>query len=618
LEKHFFLQKSFKKIIGVVLLSFFLIAGGFLARPSLAEYALAKAGYYFNGGAYNLSVASKWYKTADFLGSESPLIHYQLARIYFVENKLDKAKKEIDVALAKNPANQRAFYIRGLIDGFVKNYDEAISDFEKFTAWSPKEWAGWNDLAWVSYEANDYTKAKEAALQGLKTNTANPWLLNNLGLAYLGLGEKDEAQTVFVRAKSSADSLTLEEWQKAYPGNNPNSVEWDLAKFRANIKYNMTLASTPIALNIVLSKGIAASACASSNPPINGSCGGGINECASGTLGENHAQSCGIYDWYCMGSNGGANSGLCRYTPSSCSNGATNPPCCDSFPPPTCTPSCGSWSSCSVSCGGGTQSRTCTGSNCSTYSESQSCNTQCCPVDGGWSGWSGWSSCSVSCGGGTQSRSRSCTNPSPSCGGSGCSGPSSDSQSCNTQACSSPPGNFNLNLGGSVACNFVPLSWTSSSGADAYRILRGSSRIDISPYQPYTALNHSDTTVSQNTSYLYQIEAYNANGTKRSNAMNVDTPYCSPTINLSCSPSSIYLGQSTTCSWTTINTTSCTASGAWSGSKLTSGSAVVNPASIPTTTYTLSCSGQSGTAVQSAMVNVSNTSMPEWREIAPR
>jgi len=46
-------------------------------------------------------------------------------------------------------------------------------------------------------------------------------------------------------------------------------------------------------------------------------------------------------------------------------------------------------------------------------------------------GWSGWSSCSVSCGGGTQSRT--CTNPAPANGGAACSGASS--QSCNTQVC---------------------------------------------------------------------------------------------------------------------------------------------------------------------------------------
>jgi len=59
------------------------------------------------------------------------------------------------------------------------------------------------------------------------------------------------------------------------------------------------------------------------------------------------------------------------------------------------------------------------------------------PIDGGWSSWSAWDSCSVSCGGGTQSRTRTCNNPTPQYGGANCSGSSSESQACNTHSCAS-------------------------------------------------------------------------------------------------------------------------------------------------------------------------------------
>jgi len=69
----------------------------------------------------------------------------------------------------------------------------------------------------------------------------------------------------------------------------------------------------------------------------------------------------------------------------------------------------------SPTCGG----NSCSGSSSDTQSISQSCGT----TNGGWTNWG---SCSNTCGTGTQART--CTNPSPTCGGNSCSG--SSTQSC--------------------------------------------------------------------------------------------------------------------------------------------------------------------------------------------
>ena len=55
------------------------------------------------------------------------------------------------------------------------------------------------------------------------------------------------------------------------------------------------------------------------------------------------------------------------------------------------------------------------------------------PVDGSWSSYGAWSSCSVTCGGGTKTRTRTCEGREN--GGDDCRGDSGERRSCNTQAC---------------------------------------------------------------------------------------------------------------------------------------------------------------------------------------
>ena len=62
-----------------------------------------------------------------------------------------------------------------------------------------------------------------------------------------------------------------------------------------------------------------------------------------------------------------------------------------------------------------------------------------------------------------------------------------------------------------------------------------------------------------------------------------------PTVNLAVQPSTITVGQSATLTWSTGNSASCNASGAWAGSEPTAGNIVVTPTVAGSDTYTLTC-----------------------------
>lgn len=63
-------------------------------------------------------------------------------------------------------------------------------------------------------------------------------------------------------------------------------------------------------------------------------------------------------------------------------------------------------------------------------------------VDGQWGTWGSWITCSVTCGGGSQSRTRTCTNPAPQYNGSPCPNSASSTQACNTHHCPSKCDHF--------------------------------------------------------------------------------------------------------------------------------------------------------------------------------
>lgn len=123
---------------------------------------------------------------------------------------------------------------------------------------------------------------------------------------------------------------------------------------------------------------------------------------------------------------------------------------------------------------------------------------------------------------------------------------------------------------------------------------------------------------SQSTGALYQnttfsITCSNSSGSDSDSVTIYVTqtppPPSAPTVNLTANPSSVSYGGSSVLSWNSSNATACNATGAWSGSKPTSGT--YNTGSLTSTkTYTLTCTGAGGSASDSVTVQVGSQPIP--------
>jgi Subtilase family len=116
---------------------------------------------------------------------------------------------------------------------------------------------------------------------------------------------------------------------------------------------------------------------------------------------------------------------------------------------------------------------------------------------------------------------------------------------------------------------------------------------NLSPAQIYAALQTSALPMTNTT------PDFAGSGFIQADAALVTLAPGAPTMKLA--SASVAPGATTTLTWSSINTTSCVASGAWTGSQPTSGSATITaPATAGTASYTLTCSNANGTASSTA------------------
>ena len=172
------------------------------------------------------------------------------ARIEFIQSNFDAALADLDAELALYPENKRTLYMRGLTyayRGFPGDLVLAEQDFRDFVAWTPREWAGYNDLAFVLAKEKKYADAAEVLKEGITKadgGEENPWLWTALGVIQLNLDKPAEAVDSFIKAQTFSESLTLTDWQRAYPGNNPSPrfIESGVVAMKVGIAKNLIAA----------------------------------------------------------------------------------------------------------------------------------------------------------------------------------------------------------------------------------------------------------------------------------------------------------------------------------------------------------------------------------------
>uniref|UniRef100_A0A8C7YMK6 Thrombospondin 1b n=1 Tax=Oryzias sinensis TaxID=183150 RepID=A0A8C7YMK6_9TELE len=136
------------------------------------------------------------------------------------------------------------------------------------------------------------------------------------------------------------------------------------------------------------------------------------------------------------------------------------------------------WSSCSVTCGEGviTRIRLCNsptpqlgGKQCEGEArQTQKCQKSPCPINGNWGPWSPWDLCTLTCGGGVQTRKRLCNNPAPLYGGKECVGEATDRQMCNKKACPVDGCLSNPCFSGAKCTSFPDGSWKCGKCPNGY------------------------------------------------------------------------------------------------------------------------------------------------------
>jgi tetratricopeptide (TPR) repeat protein len=168
-------------------------------------------------------------------------------RINFVEGHLKTSKNNFTKSIEINPNFAKSYYGRGLVNGFLgQNFlTNAENDFLKYLELEDKNaygyWAGHNDLAWIYFLMENFSKQEEIARKGLEQVSGNAWLQNMLGTALLAQKKCSEGKKHLELAKMLSQNQTTQEFGEAYSGDDKTFWENGKKEMERVIEENLHL-----------------------------------------------------------------------------------------------------------------------------------------------------------------------------------------------------------------------------------------------------------------------------------------------------------------------------------------------------------------------------------------
>jgi tetratricopeptide (TPR) repeat protein len=214
--------------------------------------------YFFNhddnpGGAYDLAKAQFFYERAITQNPQgNNLLWYQSGRVDFINGNFDTALLKFEKQREYfGDTVPNVYYMTGLTYAYrarvtdsKEDWRKAEEDFQKAVSFFPGTPWPYVDLAWVYFSQGKFEQMLPLLEKGLSYESNNPWLLNMYGLALLNTGEQKLAHEYFLFAEEMAEKVTVEEWGRSYPGNNPALWAEGLEEFRSLIKKNIEITSS--------------------------------------------------------------------------------------------------------------------------------------------------------------------------------------------------------------------------------------------------------------------------------------------------------------------------------------------------------------------------------------